>query len=106
MGKTERTLIEKGKKYSRMEGDRLSQFHKAAQLLKTIPEQTLLGFVTKHIITIFDWVSELEDPSLPDRTKEEWEEKIGDVIAYMILLGALLEDRRRLKEGHDEPENG
>jgi hypothetical protein len=73
-------------------GDRLSNFKRAAEMLNTTPEAALLGFVTKHVTALYDFVG-----ALPDRcmTLEQWSEKTGDIRNYMILLDGLIEERLR-----------
>lgn len=84
------TLITKGNEYSQ-NTDRLRNFKDAAELLETIPEYALFGFVTKHIIALKDFLLQL---SLGGKISEDqWKEKTGDIIAYMILLRALLRER-------------
>lgn len=71
-------------------GDRLSNFKRAAELAGCTPEKALIGFVTKHIIALYDFVD-----ALPGRcmTLEQWAEKTGDIRNYMILLDGLIEER-------------
>ena len=71
-------------------GDRLSNFKRAAELAGCTPEKALIGFVTKHIVALYDFVD-----ALPDRcmTLEQWAEKTGDIRNYMILLDGLIEER-------------
>lgn len=71
-------------------GDRLSNFHRAAALLSCTPEQALQGMLTKHIISIFDMIDALPESDEPEA---QWDEKIIDIVAYMILLRALNDDR-------------
>jgi len=85
----ERTLGAKADEYAR--GDRLSNFKKAASLLGCTPERALLGFVTKHIVALADFVNDLEAGECQPMSR--WTEKTGDIANYMILLEALLVDR-------------
>lgn len=83
-------LDKKGAEYS-PGTDRLSNFKYAAVLNHCTYAQALWGFVTKHIIALGDFIHE------PDRvTKEQWNEKITDIINYMILLKALLREEDRV----------
>lgn len=84
---TANTLIKKASEYS-MDTDRLSNFKQAARLQRCTPEQALQGYLTKHIISIYDRVTYAQDFPL-----ELAEEKIGDTINYLILLYALLAER-------------
>lgn len=82
-------LIIKGKEYARSY-DRLRNFKDAAEFQDIEPEQALFGFVSKHMIALKDFISTIGDI---ETTAEEWDEKIFDIIAYMILLKALLVER-------------
>lgn len=87
IAKVQEVLKTKAQEYAGDE-DRLVAFKTAAILLNCTPEQALRGMVTKHIISIFDMLS---------RTNKlfsiaQWDEKIIDVINYMILLRALVKE--------------
>ena len=82
-------LVPKGHEYSRG-GDRLHNFKKAAEIEKTTPEKALLGMAMKHIVSIMDMVEDL--PTLP--AEETQAEKFTDAINYLLLLEALIEERR------------
>lgn len=69
--------------------DRLWNFRRAARLNNNTPEQALLGMLTKHIISIYDMVDNVE----VNRCKDVWQEKIGDAVTYLILLEALILER-------------
>lgn len=77
-------------------GDRLSNFKRAAGLLNSTPEAALLGFVTKHITALFDFIQALEDGRC--MPLDQWAEKTGDIRNYMILLDGLLEERLLVQE--------
>jgi hypothetical protein len=89
INKIRATLQAKANEYAR--GDRLSNFKKAACLLNSTPEKALAGMVAKHIIALLDFIRDLDGDLLQDYTR--WDEKIGDIIAYMILLDALIQER-------------
>lgn len=72
--------------------DRLSNFKDAAKFLECKSTQALWGFVTKHIIALNDFIG--LDQKQPE---EQWKEKTGDIICYMILLQALLIDEGMIK---------
>jgi len=72
-------------------GDRLSNFKEAALFMQCTPEKALLGFVTKHMIALRDFTNDLENGHC--QSEEMWDEKLGDIINYMILLEALLAER-------------
>ena len=79
----------KADEYAR--GDRLSNFKRAAALLNSTPEKALVGMLTKHWVSILDLVDDLD--SGRRASDEMWDEKIIDIINYMILLKALTVER-------------
>lgn len=70
--------------------DRLHNFKQAAAMLRCTPAQACLGFMTKHLVSVFDMVETF--PGTP--TVEKIDEKIGDAINYLILLEALLKEQK------------
>lgn len=72
--------------------DRLHSFKVAAELQKVNNVVALRGYLTKHIISIFDMMTKYTEYPI-----SKWEEKIHDVINYMLLLKALIieEESRR-----------
>lgn len=84
-----RVLASKAEEYA-SNSDRLHNFKTAAKILNSTPESALLGFMTKHLVSVVDLVKNCqhEKPSL-----ELIQEKIGDSINYLILLEALLIER-------------
>lgn len=87
------SLVTKGDEYNLVE-DRLDSFKKAGLIENCSPERALQGYLTKHIISIYDMIN-----SEQQFTRDRWKEKIGDSINYLILLEALLEDSNNyLKE--------
>jgi len=75
-------FIAKSKEYSTDSWD--SNFVKGARVLGTSKEQALLGYATKHLVSIMD-ISEGKS-----YTKEEIDEKFGDLIVYFSLLRVML----------------
>jgi len=84
------TLTSKADEYARG-GDRLSNFKTAAAYLNCTPEKALWGFVTKHLVAIKDFIDDLERGHVMSR--EQWVEKIGDVVCYAVLLMGLVDER-------------
>lgn len=84
-------LINKSKEYD-FGDDRLHSFKVAAAMLKTTPEEALLGYLTKHIMSIYDMV-----PEVNKFTMHKFSEKITDTINYLLLLKALLYERNEDK---------
>jgi hypothetical protein len=92
------TLIIKGKEYTTNK-DRLKNFKDAGRFMDLEPEVALLGFVAKHIIALKDFIWQLngfEGDDSKTVTREQWLEKSGDIISYMILLRGLLKERNIL----------
>jgi len=69
--------------------DRLGNFKTAAALQKCTPEKALAGMMAKHIVSIYDMIDYNYAGPL-----EIWDEKILDAINYLILLRALIAERR------------
>ena len=67
--------------------DQLHNFKQAAAMLRCSPAQACLGFLTKHLVSVFDMVE-------THPTVETIDEKIGDAINYLILLEALLKEAK------------
>lgn len=80
------TLIKKADEYS-LDADRLSAFKRAADIQQQSPAQALLGMMTKHVVSIYDYVEEGKK-----FTEALAREKIGDNLSYLILLYAVLEE--------------
>jgi hypothetical protein len=80
------TLSQKAKEYAI--GDRLYNFKRAAELLRTTPQKALLGMLSKHLISVLDLI----EGSLPS-IESTIDEKIGDTINYFILLEAVLKEQ-------------
>lgn len=85
--KTAKVLGVKAGEYA-SQTDRMHNFNRAAELLRTTPHDACLGFLGKHLVSIID-LTKRHDPvglAIID-------EKIGDAINYLILLEALLIER-------------
>lgn len=85
----QQTLCAKADEYAH--GDRLSNFHTAAALLKVTPETALGGLMVKHIVALYDFIREVEAGKCRDYPY--WHEKIGDIQAYLCLLDAMVQER-------------
>ena len=64
--------------------DRLHNFRVAAQYMQCSEKEALLGFMTKHLVSISDMCK-----SGKEYDQDMWDEKIGDAINYLLLLRAL-----------------
>jgi len=96
LAKTEKVLTQKQEEYA-ANSDALHNFKRGSAMTggKKSPEEILRGFLLKHWISINDIIDAADEgKDLPPR--HVIEEKIGDVINYMILLDCLLYDREEL----------
>jgi hypothetical protein len=91
MALCKKVLVYKGTEYS--DGDRLSNFKKAAGLIGDTPESALWGMAVKHIVSINDMIQDLSVGIAAPMCA--WEEKIGDALNYLLILRAQLEERKR-----------
>jgi len=80
-------LMEKEKEYAKND-DRYHNFNIAARILGTTPEKALRGIMMKHLVSVFDII---EAPS--KTTHDIIDEKVGDLINYLILLEGMLKKR-------------
>ena len=78
----ESTLIRKGQEYA-SDGDRLHNFRISAELQDITIPKSILGMMTKHTVSVYDMVNSGESFSSFD-----WDEKIGDLINYLLILRA------------------
>jgi hypothetical protein len=90
VGKIYAVLAKKATEYAR--GDRLHNFKKAGVRLAQDPVMALRGMMEKHLTSVDDMMLDVNAGKIP--SKEYVDEKVGDAINYMILLEALIEDRR------------
>ena len=84
----------KGEEYnsSSVSKDRLYNFKRRAELLKTTPGYVCLSDITKHLTSLLDllgWGAPFNE--------EKVEEKCGDIITYCVLLEAILKDANKTK---------
>jgi hypothetical protein len=91
LDETRSMLIRKGIEYSAASPDRLHNFKQAGKIENRIPEQVLISFMTKHIVSVYDLVDQLSNGSLAEL--HVWREKCGDIRNYLILLEALVAER-------------
>jgi hypothetical protein len=85
-----RTLVEKGKEYRR-DNDPLHNFRIAAKVQNTTEEKALWGFAVKHYVSFLDILNDIEQGKLPEQ--EVVDEKIGDLINYLILCEASIKEK-------------
>lgn len=68
--------------------ERLQNFKDGALLLETTPEAYALCLMTKHLISLRDAIA-VEKPM----SQEFVDEKIGDIINYLILIEAIVTEK-------------
>ena len=85
--KIRKVLSVKAKEYVES-GDRLGNFKRAGELIDETPIKALLGFCAKHIVALYDFANR----NTNEVSYGQWEEKLGDIINYMILLDGLLNE--------------
>lgn len=84
------TLIEKGKEYRR-NNDPLHNFRVAAKVQNTTEEKALWGFAVKHYVSFLDILNDIEKGFIPKA--EVVDEKIGDLINYLVLCEASIKEK-------------
>ena len=84
------TLSVKAKEYRR-NNDPLHNFRVAAKVGNTTEEKALWGFATKHYVSFLDMLNDTEEGNLP--TFAYVDEKIGDLINYLILCEASIKEK-------------
>ena len=84
LGKIRKVLAIKQKEYAT--DDRLHNFRVAARIMNVPLPQALWGMAMKHLVSIIDIIE--------GRIEADYDEKIGDMINYLILLEAALKDER------------
>lgn len=91
--KAKQLLSAKSSEYAR--GDKLSNFKKAAGLLGKSPEEALMGMLAKHLVSVGDFCQDVTAGRVIPYAL--WEEKITDVINYMVLLDAIITEKQEVK---------
>lgn len=96
--KVKETLLIKGKEYRR-NNNPLHNFDRASEITGLSREKALWGFATKHLVSFFDILDDIDNGTLP--TKEIIDEKIGDLINYLILCEASIKDKINIENGNN-----
>lgn len=84
-------LGNKAREYSSV-CDRLHNFERSAKITGESRAQVCIGFFVKHLTSILDIVDSNAQGVVHDDAVLD--EKIGDAINYLILLEAILKDRK------------
>lgn len=81
----------KNKEYQGETQDLFRNFNQGAQLSSETPEQVLLGYVNKQIVSLYDAKNHH-----PERLTDVnfVNEKCGDIAVYMVLLMAMVRSKR------------
>lgn len=91
-------LSVKAKEYTR-NNDRLHNFNVGAELENKTREEVLHSFFLKHYISYLDMIEDIRNDKLP--TESYVDEKVGDMINYLILQEASIKQKIRNKEGSE-----
>jgi len=83
-------LQSKGTSYA-FNNDRLHNFKVAARIAGQTPVQSLWGMAMKHLVSVEDLIE-----GRLENQRHNVDEKLGDLINYLILLEALFEDIRKI----------
>lgn len=85
-------LQQKALEYASAEDDRLHNFNTAGRLANTSREKALWGMAMKHLVSVIDLINNWDEKEqLPSEYMIN--EKIGDLINYLILLECCFKDR-------------
>lgn len=97
LDRTREVLRSKGHEYAHdPDESRFHNFEVTAQFLQCSEEQALWGFVSKHLVSLSDMVKPTKDGQYVSYSLDQWDEKTGDVINYMILLRGIAHHRASL----------
>lgn len=104
-GLINKVLASKGEEYSR-NGERLWNFKEAAKVTGQTDVQAAWGMAMKHLVSVMDMIDQvgtatvesLEDQrycqvSVKNFSRDYVDEKIGDLINYLILIEALIVEK-------------
>ena len=79
------TLIDKHAEYA--VGSNYHNFEQAAKLMNTDPRKALAGMMAKHTVSVYDLIESNEIAP-----RDQWKEKIGDHINYLLILWAMVNE--------------
>ncbi len=91
----DKLLATKGGEYSSIT-NRFENFNDAGRSEDMPPEKALWYMMLKHYISIRKFVMELVTPTR--RSLDKWNEKIDDMITYLILLKAMIRRRTHIEQ--------
>ena len=93
--KCKELLLVKGVEYRR-DNNPYHNFNVGSKFTGESSEKVLYGFLLKHLISLQDIINDINVGKLP--SKEIIEAKVSDIINYMLILEALIEERRNNNE--------
>lgn len=79
-------LVAKAVEYSE-DDDRLHNFRVTAALRDTDMRDAVAGMMAKHTVSVYDMCNAIDLDDL-----DQWDEKIGDSINYLLLLRAVVQE--------------
>jgi len=83
--------------------DPLHNFNVAAQIINCSPERALQGMMVKHLVFLFDVIDSVDtQPQSEFFNMGEIDEKIVDIINYLVLLRKMLRQRKENTENTQE----
>lgn len=85
-------LQAKGSEYA-PNAERFQNFIEAARFLGSTKEEALLFFVTKHLVSLRDFVRRQAAGEVLPSAK--WQERTDDIIIYMFLLSGMISEREK-----------
>jgi hypothetical protein len=88
--KIQNTLLSKGKEYAAEGRDRLENFIRVSERQRISREKALLLMREKHEVSIIDIIDDMGKGIKPSLAMIE--EKLGDSIAYSILLESMIKE--------------
>ena len=86
-------LLKKNEEYA-SETDRLHNFKVAGRARGVADTTALDGMLMKHLVSVWDAIDKMEEDREWVPTEAWIEEKVGDVINYMLLFEGCIEDRK------------
>ena len=90
------SLLIKGKEYRR-NNDPLHNFNRGSKLSDQSREKVLWGFALKHHVSFLDMLDDMDAGKFPKI--ETVDEKVGDLINYLILCEASIKDKIKENDG-------
>ncbi len=97
MERCEEVLCSKAEEYA-SNTDRLHNFVVAGRARGLDPVTALDGMMMKHLVSVWDIIDWMETDKNYVPSVALVNDKLGDVINYVLLLEGLIEDRRLLLE--------